>query len=389
MNNKVGRDYLITEQKLQDTRDAHIYFNITLQNPTGTPIQAQYAEVRSDPITLNPEDYHMSIERFNIPTVMVPLDINKVFTTGPLSGVPTIPISVTIAYTGLYSQVFWGTGSNTFPDYTGSSPFPLGIPNDPQLSYNYYQSVCDIFNTTIKTAESNLASNAPTYTGDFTPFFSYDANVNLFRINAPKQYCLDNGSNVPKLWINNSGYLKVNSIPAMANSISLQQNPTGCDYQLKIRNNGGLQNGTINGWGVLNIPYTTQASYITGLSLPQEYNNLSNINTMISLQFLTNDIPVTPQGHNNQNPGTVSDQSRLIFTNFQVPSSIGWDVRNTVSFFLQGERRLIDLQGNNPLRKLSWNLYWSDTAQHLFPVYIPPYSAIDILVQFIKKGIYT
>jgi hypothetical protein len=59
-----------------------------------------------------------------------------------------------------------------------------------------------------------------------------------------------------------------------------------------------------------------------------------------------------------------------------------------VQFYIQGERRLIDLNGNVPLKQMSWNLYWSDQLQNLVPLYIPPYQSIGVLVQFIKKDHY-
>jgi hypothetical protein len=388
----IDREYARNEQKIDNSRDSHIYFNITLINNTGAANPAQYAELRSDPLLINPEDYHMSIERFSIPTIMVPLDINSCFSTPGSSvfGNTKLGNSVTIAYSGAYSQVYFGTGSmGNFPDYTGSVPYPIGITQSSQLSFNYYQSVCDIFNNSISSAETNMKSQRAMYNADFTPFFTYDNSQSIFRINTPRQYDVNLGSTAPQLWVNNVAYLKINSIPAMANNQPIMPNPTGCDYQIKCRNAGGPASGNINGLTLLSIPNSlTGGVFITGNSNPQEFNNLANLNTMNTLQLLTNDIPVTPQGINNQSAGTLSDQSALIFTNFGTITSQGSDIRNFANFFVQGERRLIDLQGNDPLRKLSFNLYWADSAQHLTQVYIPPYYSVDVLVLFIKKGQY-
>jgi hypothetical protein len=383
----IDRSYQRNEQKIDNSRDSHIYFNITLVNNSPTPIQAQYAEVRSDPLLINPEDYHMSIERFTVPTLLtIPLDSYDYGTGG--STYPTV-VSCTIAYTGTYVQAFWGTGSLSPPDYTGpvGGNGPLGLlGNDKALNINYYQSVCDIMNSTIAQAETTIKANCPTYTGDFTPFMSYDSNTNLFSINTPRTYSVDNPG-APQLWFNKNAYIYLNSVPAIANNIS-QSNPTGCDYRIKCRNYGGINGGHVNGITVLSIPYSITGSTCTGYSNPQEYPGLGNITIFDTIQFLTNDIPVTPQGINNQTINAISDTSRLVFTNYKVISDVGYDIRNFVSFYLQGERRLIDLQGNDPLRKISWNIYWSDPNQNLYPVYIQQNYPVDVLVLFVKKGQY-
>ena len=101
--------------------DSHIYIDMTIPNPTHTPIQAILADVRSDPIVSNPSKYHLSIERFSIPGQLIPLQNLPNFGTGSLN-------SVTINYTGNYAQSFMGIPTQA--DYTGSTvqlSQPLGI----------------------------------------------------------------------------------------------------------------------------------------------------------------------------------------------------------------------------------------------------------------------
>lgn len=377
-----------------ESKDSHKYFNITLVNKTNNPLQASYLELRSDAVLPNPEQYHMSIERFDIPCSYLPLQVVEVAVgiTGS-SGQ-----GFCISYTGTLTPNERGNVvSPQIPDYTGiNGQVPVGL--GPGVQYNdeegmvigtvnssfayYYETMLDCFNFAIADAENWTIDNCPTYTADFTPFFSYNANSQLITLNAPQQYNL-NITGAPKLqWGAVTQYF-LQSIPVR---YADQENPAGNCATAKIYPRGGPESSQLNGWQQIQIPNTLTPTYFTGICLTQEWPCLENFQFPKTLQFLTNTIPVTLQDINNQNLGTVSDPSSLIFTNFDIP--LGTDSRSVVQFYIQGERRLIDLNGNVPLKQMSWNLYWSDQLQNLVPLYIPPYQSIGVLVQFIKKDHY-
>jgi len=389
--------FRISQEKLpadyNEGKNAHRYYNITLINPTNLPSNAYYIETRSDPILEDPEKYHMSIERFDIPCAYLPLQIVE-----SISGqTGTSGQGFVISYTGVNSDVNnRGTVvSPVIPDYTGYNGQPIGIDKTSGLNsashqevssssswVYYYESYLDCYNSAIADAESYLKTIAPTYSVDFTPFFSYNPNSQLITLNAPQQYNM-NITGAPQLQWGSLTQYYLQSIPVI---YANQEAPSFPDCTAKIYPRGGPSSSQVNGWQSIQIPNTLTPTYFTGICLSQEWASLTNWQYPKTLQFLTNTIPVTLQDINNQNLGTISDASSLVFTNFDIP--LGVESRSVVQFYIQGERRLIDLNGNVPLKQMGWTLYWSDQYQNLIPLYLPPYQSIGVLVQFIKKDHY-
>lgn len=383
-NFKSTEDY-----KLQQTRDQHIYLDLTISNGDHFPIPAKYAEIRSSSVIENPEEYHLSVERFSIPAQMINL-----LNFGP--GSQSIPShspsgssnSITIFYTGVYQQTFLSLPTPV--DYTGSTlqnslPFGLNVsPLSISGTYlNFYQSFADSTNQAISAAENQIKNNCPTYNVDFTPFINYEPQTNLFRLNSPRQYNVLI-SNSPQLWMNAHLFTYYQSFQSIANNIQTQLNATGCDYRLKIKNNGGLVGGN-QGIALIELPDLT-GTQITGITQVQEFPTLYNFNDFKRIVMLTNDIPVTPTIISNlDQTNTILEPTRQVFNTFEVQGDAGFDIRSNLQFVLVGPRRYLDLQGNDPLRKLNIDIYWEDNAQNLIPIYIPAHDSINLLCQLTKK----
>jgi hypothetical protein len=362
-------------------KDSHIYLDMTIPNPSHTPIQANLSDVRSDPIVNNPSKYHLSIERFSIPGQLIPLQNLPNFGTGALN-------SITISYTGIYSQSFMGIPTQA--DYTGSTvqlSQPLGVElGDRHMSgafINFYQTFADSTNLALLNSENTIKGSCPTYNADFTPFVSFNSSNDLFNLNVPRQYN-EAIPGAPKIFMNNLLYNYYQSFQSTAYNIQNLPNPTGCDYQIRLKNNGGPISSS-NAITLLSIPGSITGNYITGLSLQQEFPTLYNFNSFKRIVMTTSDFPVANTIVSNLNQGTIGDQSRQYFTTFQVSGDQGFDVRSNIQFTLVGPRRYIDLTGTDSLRKLGLKLFWEDNLQHLFPLYIPSHNAINILAQLSDK----
>jgi len=66
-------------QNHSDTQPYHIYYDMNLINNDSSfpaqPVRFQYKETRSNAFLLSPQDYYMSIVRFNLQTPTLPVFI--------------------------------------------------------------------------------------------------------------------------------------------------------------------------------------------------------------------------------------------------------------------------------------------------------------------------
>src|SRR4051812_21196664 len=92
----------------------HIYYNFVIANNTNGAIQAQYTDFRSQALILSPEEWYVSIIRFDVPGSGVPINnlwnyVMPYSQINPLTGLnntdPNIlKLSVTLKYGNLYYQ---------------------------------------------------------------------------------------------------------------------------------------------------------------------------------------------------------------------------------------------------------------------------------------------
>jgi hypothetical protein len=191
------------------------------------------------------------------------------------------------------------------------------------------------------------------------PFVTFDPETELFILNAEQLYNED-VAGVPtiELWFN----FALGSL-----FVAFQQFYDNIDQyksgRLIVKNNYNNQ-ATINGKAY----FSTKA----------EYSTLYLWNSLKSIVFQTNSIPVVPENNSGQ-----TNQTQQILTDFQPLAAV--NNRTAFQFYPQGALRWYDLNSNYPLKNIDMRVYWTDNYDKLYPIYIFQNEALTIKLQFRRK----
>ena len=136
------------------------------------------------------------------------------------------------------------------------------------------------------------------------------------------------------------------------------------------------------------VPYTGFNSYLVS----QQYSALFNWNDIQTIVFTSSLVPVVNENVPIQNISTsslsqIQSSSRPILTDFAVGSSLGFDIKEPLTFTNQGEYRLINMTSTSPLSSVDIKIYWTNSRGEFFPVFldVDPNSCCTIKLLFRRK----
>lgn len=347
----------------------NVYYNITINYENNPGGRAYFEENRTEIILPRCDNYYLTVQRFYVPMSLIPLMVAEIVPNQPDPN--KMIYSVGLEYNGIYVQQYLNYVTDTL-----NVPIPLGPsfnPNGKQTKTNYYfihsiQSLVNMFNTALSTAFSLIG--APV--GAEAPYFIFDPSRGSFSIVCQTAY-YDLSLLLPiKIYLNSSSYSLFIGLPLN----KLQNNNIGKDYQIMVNN-------TKNDF--YNPPFLAPTIPPNYFKIEQDFNSLSNWNSLISIVFTSNSIPIRSE----QIPGADGEaNSRPIITDFQPIFTQNGVLRDAAQFFPSGPYRLIDLCSTRELRKFDISVYWSDKNGYLYDLFIAPNETLNIKLLFVKKTIY-
>lgn len=186
--------------RLMKLDDDHVYYNIVITNTSTTdPILANFQEFRTEAIIKNPEDYHLSVIRFTIPTASIPLLIPSIqpgpspYGSNPNKNVTNY--SFTLSYfpddgskdpEDIVQEVIFESQDLDSPDPTRWDT--VGVSQNVNYYSIYsYQQFIDMWNGALDNAFSSLSSPAQAY-AQAPPKFIYDPSTQLISLITPSTY---------------------------------------------------------------------------------------------------------------------------------------------------------------------------------------------------------
>jgi len=315
--------------------EEYIYYNIRIDSDTAGG-KAIFNETRVQPILNNPSEYELTIQRFYVPAVNIPIMLfkdNKYSVTLSFDGVDVTKILIWIpnkTYPGLFGQDLWN-----------------------------YQEMVDMVNVAFSNAYTDLKAAKPALTPTEAPFITYEADSNLFVFNAERLYDPEfNGGPTVEIFMNIELFALFNSFQDFEQK---EQEPKA--HKLLIKNNGN-NTTTIN----------TKAYYSTY----GEWVSLFGWNDLQSIVFETNSIPVVPENDSSQ-----VNQTQQVITDFEPLQDI--NNRSAIQFYPQGELRYYSLNSTKPFYNMNLNVYWKDKKGNYYPIYINNTETLTVKIQFRKK----
>jgi hypothetical protein len=339
-------------------KDMHIYYDISLYNDTNNPILAKLFENRNSALIKKADDYYLSIVRFLVDATYTPIFIYpNVANNQPDNNY----YSVTIRRAGVsYQQFLTYVPMNNF---TNTSPEYLFI-------YSYQQFI-DMINTALRASFIAAGGSATT-----PPYLIYDAPTGIISMVA--QYAYANLLGEYEIYFNNPLFIFFDNWKTKRYGVN-QLN--GKDDLIYIQNNG---NNDYAGHPPSYADSATPDSY----KMDQEYNSLYNWNSIRSIVFISNTLPVAGENINIQTTNTVTNGSvqRKILTDFEPnlqnnPATL----RTPIQYAPNGQYRYIDLFSDQPLMMVDVQIFFETNEQVLYPLYLNPGAYISLKMLFENK----
>lgn len=395
-----------------------VYYNIimTCQVAKSNTLAA-YEETRTQPIIENPSDYYMSIVRFSIDGSNIPIAVCPVIPNpGNPNDINYTPFSVTLQYGGVNytAQLIF------IPELqTSIQPQPpTSTSQDTTTQYYYmytYTTLVVMINNALQAAMTALKTAVPALNNVVTPYFIYERTQEKFALVV--QNTTVSGTNVFQSQFNGSGIPLVGSSQA-AGMINIFLNSRIYQYFDSIESyiypdtvlsNLMLVRDLKNNYyyppanGTNTVPPQVPTSFydvagsVTYTAAPryfifnQQYNTISNWNSLSGIVFLTSSLPIQyeyiPASAINSTSGSGFSAFRPVITDFVPILEKGGDARTRFVYYPQGPYRLISLKSTDPLYKLDLSIWWQDQYQNLYPMTISCNEANTIKIMFMKKSL--
>lgn len=388
-----------------------IYYNIVMTgSPNQTFTNALYEETRTQPIIDDPSKYYLSVVRFSIDGSTIPLFVCPVIPNpGDLTDVNFTPFVVTLSYNGIN----YSTNVRYIPSSNAPIPLPPTATNQDIVStyyyVYYYTTFIQMVNNAINTSFNALVLANPGLTIK-APYFQYNTDSEKISLVVPN---IDNplipGTNVyltqynvngipaitPQpngtvyMYMNNQLFsffdgIEVFSYNGLSNLFIIRDLKNNYYYPPQIGTNTSI-NQTAISFTNDNINYTTRPEWFI---FTQQYNMIFEWNSLSTIVFLTNSLPVNKEFIPSTTINSIStgtNSFRPVLTDFIPDLNKSGDSRSRFNYYPQGPYRLIELNSHEPLRKIDLRIYWEDHLQNLYPLFITYGECDTIKLMFMKK----
>ena len=415
------------QSKYSGNQPFHVYYDMDLINNNNTvaaiPTAFRYTEVRNQPFLGSPENYFLSVVRFQVQTPTLPVFIPQILLGQ--SDTNKTAYSITLTWTATTTNVYTSVvpaGTQTYVQYVSydtTQVQPVVDPLTGSLSvadltnpYYYMYSITqwvNLINAAFVTAFAQLQTNinAGAVGADIAqwnalagvvlpaqsaraPFMEWNPVALTATINADVALystSLNGGSvaavpNPVKIFFNTAMYALYNNFQYVSYGFT---NPTfGRNFQLI------MFNAQTNLYNVpVAVPYNAIQVY-------QEGQTAALLNPVSALVFTTSLLPIVQS-----NVGTpflvstsgITGSSGLaniapIITDFIVPYSALNTYKPDVSYTPTSEYRLVDLYGTSPLSAIEVSVFWKDFYGQSHPLLLGAGSSASIKLLFRRKDFY-
>lgn len=341
----------------RESRDDNIYYNVNQVNNSSVPVIANFTQQLSGSIVDNPDNYYLSIVRFNLNGESIPILLW-----------PTNFFYVALSYNGFsFSQVVVYDGS----------------PNEYYINAVYsYQKIAEFMTTAYEAAFTGLVALSGPLPGiTRSPYMVFNVSTNCFDIYAEAAWAT---LATAKIWMNSALFANFSNYLARFEGHGTANKQ---DYQILVKDIFGTNTSVHDP----SIP----AGYI---KMTQEYTATFRWTDANSIVFKSSRMNVRAEyitGTNTSDQLVVNNSagagiaSSQILTDFIPTVGFGdlsnW--RNDITYTPSAQYRLLDLLGVKQ-DIIDIQIFWENQRGELFPYYIPPGTASSIKMAFLKKSLF-
>ena len=314
----------------------HIYFNINKSSSRDAVFT--FSENRVSPVLKRPSDYELTVSRFSIPALAIPIRFQ----------VPNLfKISLEFNATRIDKFVEYVSNSAVNPYY------------EPYYAIWYYSEISEAISNTLKYLHDQMKIAEPTFSPTKECLMDYDSTTDLFSVYAQTAYA---DPNIKIIF--NQELTELFSFQMYSNPTVLD--PNILEYVMLIKDN-----------------YNNSVSYGGGgYKMTQEYSTTGLWNISRNILFETNSIPVESEllGQSSKNV------QRQVITDFNIDRSVRSD-RSSIQYYPQGTLRWVDLNSNEELRRIDIKVSWESIDGTVYPIFLTTEDPISLKIQFRKKTV--
>jgi hypothetical protein len=350
--------------------------------------QAEYSENRSHPILAKPDDYDLSVIRFQCPLTNIPIFY-----------FPTLPTFMIALYfeTATHGNLYFEKWVN-YISYPTLNSKPHS--KDPVF---FYTDFLTMVNTALLAAANDINTLEPgSITAGEAPYLrKTDSDQNLMELVIPKSL-----ATTLKVYFNTALNDFFESLPN--NATVILNNPDGLSpspgqtapsaapaayipapsatqqrcygYNNAVFNNSQYEIKNCLGWN-------DGASAYDAFAIVQEFSTLFNWNDALGLVFTTGSIPVL--GDQYSIPASTTSGSNItqkVVTDFQLNSTLGPESRSIADYVPFGEYRIMPLTSSTPMNSMDITINWINTSGDIFPLVLSPGANASIKIMYRKKS---
>jgi hypothetical protein len=337
-------------------------------------VLAEFNQTKTEPLLDNPSDYYLSLIRWKVPAFPFPLLIFPIQDNQPDPNLSQYSITFETA-TNTYQYFLYFTNRNSTASPT------TAVPRQKQSFYYFiyeYQHLVDIINHGFQMCFENVTGKPA---GAVAPYMIFDPQTKLFSIIAQEANYGVNISPSPippanpttpptydapiKIFFNFKLFELFNGLPIKTFPEPVVDEK---DAQILVTNTG-------------NNVFDTDASGNI-LQIQQNLISLAYWTPVKQVLFTTTLMPIK-----SEYTSTSGNSYKKILTDFEPIADSDSDIRETIQYYPQGEYRLIDLIGTNPLFNIDLKVTWQDVKGDEYDAFISPFQQFTAKLLFIKRSL--
>jgi hypothetical protein len=335
---KIDRNF--DENTLKSDGD-HIYYNLSIRKDKKNQGIAVFDDNRVEAILNKPDDYDISVIRFSVPSVNIPifLWVDNKFTISLSLGNDT------------YSEILeW-------------------FPNTPAGGFDWYGKAVWAFSDFIRSINiafqkcfDSYKIGHPASSQTLAPRMVYDNSLKICQIYVEPSYSSEIANNI-EIWFNKALGEK---FPAFATfgTLDTVNNPP-----VKIKRIQIIPN-------ITNVKTINTVEYLVA---EEEFSTIYLWNDFKTLLFET-DMPVLSESVGNQ-----KNITKTVLTDFEPLDQI--NDRSAIQYFPQGLPRFYDMVSSYPLSRVSVRVSWQTKSGVIFPIRLNDDDVLTVKLYFKKKGV--
>lgn len=323
---------------MNENNTDYIYFNIdsTFEGET----TFNFDENRVQPILKHPNQWELSVERFEVPSLAIPIRFNK-----------TNEFKISLEFNGTRIDEFV-----TFPIPAAGGYKPT---YPPYYGIWHYNELTQGINATLASLHNQMKVAQPTFTPTKPVYMDYESKTSLFPLYWQTGYAYP----TTKLIFNSTLFYLFCSYQVFDQPTGVV--PNQIEFIIKLKDNGN-NSTTLGGYN-----FKTQ----------QNYTTIGALSEATAIVFETNSIPIVPEFLGTDSATNVTRQT---ITDFLLPRDAVQD-RSAIQYVPQSTHRWTTLTSNEELRRIDIKVSWIDTFGNLYPLISDNNNPISIKLVFRRR----